>query len=464
MKALVVDDQRSARHILVQLLSRIDNVTLVQAASLQEALVHIRVEPIEVAFIDLRLGDDIRNRDGLVLIETICKTTSITPIVVSGHTDVNDLRAAFRLGAHDYLVKDSLCEELLRPLLEGVQTRRRLQAEVTDLRARSTGTSTPTNLVGSSKVMQDLRAQIGRVAASDRSVLVKGPTGSGKELVVQAIHALSTGSRSPLLDLNCSALPANLLESQLFGHEKGAFTGADSNHLGYLSVVGEGTLFLDEIAELEANLQAKLLRVLEARTFRAVGSTREETFRGRVIAATHIDLAAAVRAGRFREDLFYRLDVLTVQVPSLEERREDIPALVAHFAAKQSRRLTFEDEAIRLLQSAAWPGNVRQLRNVIDRLAVMVETERIRADDIRVAFEPSMNATDSVRHLAAAVLAAPGGGNKIELVASTLVEEALRIAQANKSAAARILGVHRKVIERWARRERDESDDGPAAF
>jgi len=346
MRAIVVDDQRSARHMLTQILGNIDEVTVSQASSLAEASALLQGSGFDIAFVDLRLGDDIRNRDGLVLIREICANTSITPVVVSGYGELAELRAAFQAGAHDYLIKETLCDELLRPLVESVRSKRKLESEVLALRAQRTGLSMPTNLVGSSKPMEELRSAIRRVVASDRPVLITGPTGSGKELVVQAIHALGPHPKSPLLDLNCSAFPDNLLESHLFGHEKGAFTGATTRNIGYLAAVRDGTLFLDEIGELELRLQAKLLRVLEAGTYRPVGAIEDQLFNGRVVAATHVDLAMAIQQRRFREDLFYRLNVLTLRVPSLDEHREDIPALVAHFLSRHPRIVSFADSAL----------------------------------------------------------------------------------------------------------------------
>jgi DNA-binding NtrC family response regulator len=304
-------------------------------------------------------------------------------------------------------------------------------------------------LVGESKAMEALRANIRKVAASDRPVLVTGPTGAGKEVAVAAIHALSPAAGAPFLDVNSSALPSNLVESQLFGHERGAFTGADRAQEGALSIVGRGTLFLDEIAELPFELQAKLLRVLETRRFRPVGSAQSRAFEGRVICATHVDLPARVEAGTFREDLYYRLNVLEIRVPGLEERREDIPALIDHFAARQTTPLIFSDEARRTLAGAAWPGNVRQLKNAIDRLAVFAPPGIVTRETVTtiLSLKPASGPCASLRRLAREILQIEGD-DKLKMLEGTLVEEALLMARGNKSAAARLLGVHRKVVER----------------
>jgi len=305
-------------------------------------------------------------------------------------------------------------------------------------------------LVGASQVMEKLRRLIKRLAASSRPILVTGPTGAGKELVVSAIHALGARSGAPMLALNCGAMPESLMEAQLFGHERGAFTGAHQRREGLLAIAGEGTLFLDELAELSLTLQAKLLRVLESRTFRTVGGTAEQPFRGRVIAATHADLAERVARGAFREDLWYRLNVLELHVPPLDERREDIPLLVAHFCAAQSRRLHFTAGALRLMRGASWPGNVRQLRNLVDRIAVFASDDTVDERTVADFLGPQRPATSrptELVDLARAVLKLEVP-NKLEAMERVLVGEAMFQARWNKSAAARLLGVHRKLLER----------------
>src|SRR6185369_12528335 len=349
------------------------------------------------------------------------------------------------------ILKDDLCDELVLPVLNELRTRKRLEGEVRRLRARQTPEPVAASLVGSSPKMEILRETIRRVALSDRPVLVVGPTGSGKELVVEAIHAQGPHPDEPLLDVNCGAIPEALMESQLFGHERGAFTGADRRQDGYLTLVREGTLFLDEIAELPLALQTKLLRVLESGRFRAVGSALVSRFAGRVVAATHTALEERVAAKQFREDLFYRLNVLTVRVPSLEERTEDMPALVAHFCGQQPRPLKFTSPALDMLRLAPWPGNVRQLRNLIDRLAVFSESDVISPDVLegylgggRAAAEQADPSLDS---LVRAVLKLPVD-NKLQAVEEALIARAMSLCDGNKSAAARLLGVNRKAVER----------------
>jgi DNA-binding NtrC family response regulator len=301
--------------------------------------------------------------------------------------------------------------------------------------------------------MDQLREAIRRVSRSDRPVLVIGPTGSGKELVVRAIHARGDRASEPLVDVNCGAIPEPLIESFLFGHERGAFTGATRRQDGSLTLVRGGTLFLDEIAELPLMLQTKLLRVLESRRFAPVGSPAVKEFRGRVVAATHAALEQRVAAKLFRDDLFYRLNVLTVVVPGLHERLDDIPALVEHFCQQQARPLHLPRESIELLRAAPWPGNVRQLRNLIDRLAVFSEAEIVSPELLRgflTSDGPLGRAGDRmdwIESLLEAVLRL-SVDNKLEAVTDALIAHAMGVCRGNKSAAARLLGVHRKAIER----------------
>jgi len=461
MRILIIDDQRSARRVLTSVLSPMRDVELREAASLAEARRVLAVEPIDVALVDIRLDSDARNRDGLTLIEEIRRKTSTVPIVVTVSNEMAEIRTAMRLGAYDYVLKDELCEELIVPILEGLRHRKTLEHEVQVLRARAAPEGLPAGMVGTSEAMRRLLSVVRRVALSDRPALVTGPTGSGKELVARALHTLGPQPEAPWLDINCGAIPEHLMESQLFGHEKGAFTGADKRQDGYLTVVGRGTLFLDELAELPLSLQAKLLRVLETGRFRRVGSTEDLTFQGRVVAATHADLEDRVRRREFREDLFYRLAVLEVQVPSLEERREDIPALLAHFAGRQRRQLRFSSEAVEALTRASWPGNVRQLRTLVDRLAVFAEDDLVTPDVLAVLpgrERRGVPAEDPVKQLAKAILRMPDTGDKLAHVEQALIAEAMSLAEGNKSAAARLLGVHRKAIERRLGRQDEESE------
>jgi DNA-binding NtrC family response regulator len=451
MRVLLVDDQASARRVLSAIVGKLDGVEIEEVDSLAAARRAIDTRPFDVALIDLRLGPDARNRDGLTLVEEIRARTTVVPIMVTAYQEIAEIRQAMRVGAYDYILKDDLCDELVLPVLTALRSRNRLEHEVSELRARRQETEPVTGrLVGVSPAMELLRETIRRAALSDRPVLVTGPTGSGKELVVESLHTLGPHPDHPLLDVNCGAIPEALMESQLFGHAKGAFTGADREQQGYLSLVKEGTLFLDEVAELPAALQSKLLRVLETGIFRPVGSATQGRFVGRVVAATHADLAERVRNGTFREDLFYRLNVLAVRVPALSERREDIPPLVAHFCRGQKRPLRFSEAALDVLMSAAWPGQIRQLRNLVDRVAAFADDDLVTPEALGpfIAESPASNTNaDALQAIAQKILRLPVE-NKLEAMEEALVAEAVRLSDGNKSGAARLLGMHRKAVSR----------------
>lgn len=300
--------------------------------------------------------------------------------------------------------------------------------------------------VSDSPAFQRLDRMIELIAPSPSPALICGPSGSGKEVVAQLLHHRGRERHTAFVDVNCGAIPEHLIEAELFGHERGAFTGANSARCGLFAQVGQGTLFLDEIGELPLGLQPKLLRVLETRRFRPVGASESCHFGGRIVAATHRDLQAMVKAGTFREDLYYRLAVLILEVPGLDQRREDIPGLALHFAALQSRRLSFTAAALASLKRHTWHGHVRELRNFIERLAVLAPTLLIDADTI-ATFLPPQPVEMAAAPLAEALLGLDGT-DKLAAAEQLLVDFALRRSGGNKTAAARLLGVSRKAVER----------------
>jgi DNA-binding NtrC family response regulator len=308
------------------------------------------------------------------------------------------------------------------------------------------GVSEP-KVVGRAPAFVHVLRMLDRVAPTDRPVLIAGPTGSGKEVMAQLLHHRGRDAQAPFLDINCGALPEHLVEAELFGYAKGAFTGAVATHAGHFERVGSGTLFLDEVGELPLSLQPKLLRVLETRSFRPLGSTEVKRFEGRIVAATHRDLDKLVREGGFREDLYYRLAVFVLELPGLDRRREDIPELVAHFASLHPRPMTFSLEAIMRLQDHAWPGHIRQLRSLVDRLGILSEDAHITGDTLAGFLKAAMPLVSTVSELADALLALDGD-DKLEAAEQLLVDRAMHLSAGNKTAAARLLGVNRKAIER----------------
>ncbi|MBL8679949.1 MAG: sigma-54-dependent Fis family transcriptional regulator [Myxococcales bacterium] len=452
MKILIVDDQKTFRRVLRGIVEKLPKTEIFEAASLDEARSVFRDERPDVLLVDVRLSDDARNRDGLTLVSELAGLPRVKLICVTASSEMALIRQAMRSGAFDYILKDDLSDDLILPILREIDVQ--IGLEATTGRAKPADESPVSGLVGDSAAMVALRERIVRIAASDRPVLITGPTGSGKEEVARALHKAGTNPAAPFYDLNCGAFSETLAESELFGHVKGSFTGATSDRDGCFKAVRNGTLFLDELGELSKDLQAKLLRAIEARQFRPIGWDRSPLpFVGRIVAATNEDLRARVKEKTFREDLLYRLAVLEIVVPPLEERLGDIPQLVAYLSAKQSRPLRFSPEAIDALRAMRWPGNVRQLRTVVDRLAVFAQRDLVSAADIReVSDEGFADGNDRLHRLADTLLDMTPGGDRVVSVEDALYARALERAEGNNTHAGRLLGVSRKSVERWRKR------------
>jgi DNA-binding NtrC family response regulator len=370
-KILVVDDEKAVRTALnVNLSKRGLVVTL--AASAQAALTALKTKRFDLVLTDVKMPDG----TGLDLLEKIRSAWPETQVVImTGYGSIADAVAAMRAGAADYIIKPVEKDELFI-ILERALERRALRSEVKKLRAEVAERYGFHNLIGTTDVMVRLYEDIAAVADTAATVLLQGPTGTGKELLAHAVHYRSPRSQAPFVRVNCASIPENLLESELFGHEKGAFSGAIRQHLGKFEQADGGTLLLDEISETDLNMQAKLLRVLENGEFQRVGGSRTITVDVRVIASTNLDLKREVRQGRFREDLFYRLNVIRLKVPALRERTEDIPLLIEHFINQfsdgyASGPLRASPEVIEQLTAYDWPGNVRELKHTIERAIIL---------------------------------------------------------------------------------------------
>jgi DNA-binding NtrC family response regulator len=464
MRILIVDDQRSARKVLRQMLAPLPDVDLTEAASVDEAMGHVERIGFDMLLLDIRLSEDTRDRGGLDLLRKVRSAGLTVPVVmVTSMSEVSEVREAMRLGASDYVFKDELSPELLLPVIQNFRDKMILAGQVRRLREKVDETYGARAIVGSSPPMDRVRKLISRVAQSNATVLVRGETGSGKELVARAIHELSDRHDDPFIPVNCSALPGSLIESLLFGHERGAFTGADRRARGQLELAGEGTVLLDEIAEMPIDLQAKLLRVLEDRRFRPLGAEQEVPLRARVLAATHVDLEKRIAEGRFREDLFYRLNVVTIDVPALADRESDIPELIAAFTAQLSRKIRFNEPAIAWMMKRRWPGNVRELRNVVERLALLSESESIEVKTLEELARERYNvqADQEIDRLARVILSLPDKlGSKLHVIERAVLHHAIEACGGNKSAAARLIGVDRKSLERkWERLSDDKTGD-----
>ncbi|NRF68163.1 sigma-54-dependent Fis family transcriptional regulator [Aquincola sp. S2] len=369
--ALIVDDDADAATMLAALVAD-ERFSVATAHSLAEARRQIAMHPPDIVLLDLKLPDG----SGMELFDDPQLTQRSEIVLVTGHASLESSIQALRLGAADYLIKPITLKHL-RGVLSRVTPPAKLRAEVDDMTAELAATGHFGGLWGRSGVMRRVYQQISRVAGTGVTVLITGESGTGKEVVAQTVHDLSRRRKRPFLAVNCGAISPNLIESEIFGHEKGSFTGADRQHQGFFERAHGGTLFLDEITEMPMELQVKLLRVLETGTYLRVGSTTTQEADVRVIAASNRPPQQAVEAGKLREDLLYRLNVFPIELPPLAQRAEDIPLLAEHFLQQVSERegehKRFAPAAITKLVAYRWPGNVRELRNVVQRAYVMAE-------------------------------------------------------------------------------------------
>ncbi len=393
---------------------------------------------------------------GLDLVRELHRLRPRLPIIlVTAHGTTETAIEATKSGAYDYLLKPFEIPELLE-LVERAVSSRRLMSEPVEL---GTPTQTGDALVGSSRQMQSIYKEIGRVASKPVNVLIRGETGTGKELIARAIYQHSERAKAPFVAINCAAIPETLLESELFGHERGAFTGAETRRIGRFEQADHGTIFLDEIGDMTPGTQVKLLRVLQDRTLQRLGGKEILTVDVRVIAATHRDLEAAIRKGQFREDLYYRLSVVVISLPPLRERKEDIPELVKFFLRKYARELGFENaaihpEALEFLQAQNWPGNVRELENVIRKVLLRAQGFTIGLDHVRAALAGPAPAADAsgmtLREYVEGLLTAAQQGELTDAHSKLLLEaerqlfsRAIDLAHGNQAKAARWVGVSR---------------------
>jgi DNA-binding NtrC family response regulator len=464
MKILVVDDQRGARNLVLSMLRPLPEVELSQAKDLAEATEALAVKHPDLVLLDIRLSSEPGDRGGLDLLRHIRSAYPSLPVVIiTASSEIDEIREAMRLGAKDYVLKDELSPELLVPIVEAMRERLALQGEVARLRARVDEEFGLAAIVGSSEPMERLRNMIRRLADSDATVLIRGETGSGKEMVARALHELSPRRSQPFLAINCSALPAALMESLIFGHARGAFTGADGRKRGQFELAQAGTILLDEVAEMALPLQAKLLRVLEEKRFRPLGAAEEVPFSARVLASTHADLERRLAEGSLREDLFYRLNVVVVQVPSLAERKDDTSELVHSFVSSLSRKIYFTEDAIAWLGRRRWPGNVRELKNSVLRVSLLAEHDEVNASVLeRFVGDDARSAELELDRIAERLLALPGRiGNKFDALERAVLSRAMTVANGNKAAAARLLGIERKAMgRRLEKLSGDEEVDG----
>jgi two-component system nitrogen regulation response regulator NtrX len=378
-RILVIDDEKAIRETLSEVLTD-EGYAVTAVESGEEGLRRLLDEAYDLVFLDVWL----RDRDGLSLLEAADGRLRDVPVVmISGHANVETAVRAVRLGAYDFLEKPLSLERVVLTAQKAIE-RRDLIAEVESFRGRR---ESETVMLGDSPPMRQLKEEIARVAPTDARVLIMGENGTGKELVARQIHRLSERAESPLVEVNCAAIPEDLIESELFGHVKGSFTGAAEDRRGKFEEADGATLFLDEVGDMSAKTQAKVLRALQEGRFTRVGGSRPIASDARVLAATNKNLLEEIRRGSFREDLYFRLAVVPLPVPPLRNRPEDIPLLAAHFLREASARFgrkpkSLSPTAVEALQGYRWPGNVRELKNLIERLMILSPSDEIRREDL----------------------------------------------------------------------------------
>ena len=446
-RVLLVDDDPAIRELLREFLSEAD-LEIVEAETLAEVMVSFVERPPDLVLLDMWLPDG----DGLDALAAMRTQAELPVLVITADSSSSRTIRAMQAGAYDYLIKPLEPEMVLHTVRRALE-HRRLSTEVRDLQAQLQSADGRERIVGGSPAMQQVYKLIGRVAASEAAILITGETGTGKELVADTLHQNSPRRTGPLVRVNCAALPEALLESELFGHEKGAFTGAVALRKGRFELADGGTIFLDEVGELSPGTQKKLLRVLQFGEFERVGGQATVSSDVRLLAATNRDLEADVKAGTFREDLYYRLNVIRIELPPLRERREDIPALVAHFLDKHRSALDaaptrISEAAMQAVLAESWPGNVRQLENTIQRAVVLSGGRVIMPEHLDLAHAAPQAASAGPLGLDVAALVREAVPLKQVLadVERALIVEALRQAEGNRSEAARSLHVYRRLL------------------
>ncbi len=373
---LLIEDEDSIRRVLKKvLLEDNDSYRFYEAKDGQEGVSLIRNQSFDLILCDIKMP----KKDGIEVLDFTLTHTPSTPVVmISGHGNLETAVKAMRMGAFDYISKPPDLNHLLSTVRIALQSK----TEPTLAKKMVKKQNLLPLMVGKSKSMLKIHKLIAKVAPTQARVLVQGPNGSGKELVADAIHKQSLRHKGPFIEVNCAAIPSELIESELFGHMKGAFTSANKDRKGKFETAHGGTLFLDEIGDMSLPAQAKVLRALQEHKIQRVGSDKNISVDVRVVAATNKNLAEEIKANRFREDLFHRIAVIEIQVPPLNERRSDIPLLIDHFNASLTPCKSIEDEAVRLLAAIDWTGNVRQLRNVVERLHILSDGQ-ITASDVK---------------------------------------------------------------------------------
>jgi len=438
IKILLVEDEDDQRELVAGIL-RSAGFKISACDSVERAKVVLDEDGFDLVVSDWRLPGE----NGLALLKHV-RTLTCPPafIMVTAYGSISNAVTAVRAGADDYLTKPYQRDALLLAIEKAIKSRQ-LAVENQRLTEELGARNRLVDLIGSSASMQRLFRRVQKVAGTDVTVLLNGESGTGKELTARALHALSKRAAEPFVAVNCAAIPEGLLESEFFGAERGAFTGADRSRMGRFEAANGGTLFLDEVGELPLTIQPKLLRALQEGVITRVGGTRDIELRVRIIAATNRDLKSEVAEGRFREDLYYRLHVVPVTLPPLRERREDIPRLVKHFVSLNCQRhgLSFDgfpSQILKQLVEYSWPGNVRELANVVERLMLLADDGKVHASDLPGEFQSN--------HAPAHAFKLPPGGMSWENHEADCLRQALTLAAGNRARAARLLDLNYKAF------------------
>ena len=465
-KILIVDDEKLVRWALAQKCAEYGYQSA-EAGTAEEALRGLQTESPDAILLDVHLPD----QSGIEVLEKLKQAGDThSVIMMTADPQLDDVKAALRLGAYDFVSKPINFEELGVTLQNALEAGA-LRTEVETLRGEVRRRAGYHEVIGVSRKMTELMKFVHKVAASEAgTILIQGESGTGKDLVAKAIHYQSTRKDKPFVAINCSAIPETLMEAELFGHERGAFTDAKAMKKGLFEVADGGTLFLDEIGELSSLLQAKLLRVLEDQVIRRVGGVRDMQVDVRVIAASNRDLERAVREGHFRQDLYYRLAIISIFLPPLRERREDVPALVTFFLDHYNRKFRksvqgLTEETRQLLMNYDWPGNVRELKNALERGMILEEGTLLKPDvlpfsvasgksgtsatgtsTIEASAPQTQDSFEGKRKRLLPALSIPEGGTSLEEVEHALVEMALRQSHGNQIKAAKLLDISRDAL------------------
>ncbi len=451
---LIVDDERNIHYSFEKLLS--PNYNLLSAHSAAEGIKILQSKQPDVIVMDIQMP----GMSGLDALKKMQEIDARVPVVMmTAFGTMATAIKAMKYGAYEYLLKPPDVNRLRKIIEKAYQTSDRMRRQVhVAPGAPNEKDGSGDVIIGASEAMQEVYKLIGQVAAQDVTVLIRGESGTGKELVARAIYQHSKRSKKPFLEVNCAALPENLLESELFGYEKGAFTGAMQRHIGKFEQVHNGTLFLDEIGEMSLPTQAKILRVIQQGEFSRVGGN--ETIRSdvRLLCATNRNLEEAIKTGQFREDLYYRLNVITIQLPKLQERKEDIPVLVSYFINRYSRESGKNIEGIdatvlKTLQESPWPGNVRQLENCIRRAVVLAKGTTIVSDDLElenalgeISQSTNQEDEDALDKILDNILNGKSNINLWSVTEKKLITKALEKTGGNQVRAAKLLGIHRNTL------------------